>query len=372
MLKTRNLKFRIVIWKYIIFSSLIILLSCGGNRNSDQITVIDIGSNVNNWQNVSLSSFTTDITYIPLQIFENNFLVGNWQGAFSGDYFLASTMTSCLLYRKDGSFVTKIGNIGNGPGEYGGVFSSGFGPDKTIYIQSRKDLFVYNYDGTFIEKFVNGFQNEEIRNSWIALNDTLIFSRVPNRNGNEEFKAVIHTKYGRVKEAYTNYIIAPKEKITTFARNFSLVFNFKKQYYFKEMYNDTLFRLNGEFNLKPAYIFKLGKYGEPYGSFPNPNYLDYYYMHNIILTDSYVFIDLNYNKDFPGKRLTPKEIMPGLTTEYNTTQTLGIYDITLKELKFCMPTGTDNPLFTSGLYNDIDGGPRFFPKVIVNDNTLAM
>jgi hypothetical protein len=51
---------------------------------------------------------------------------------------------------------------------------------------------------------------------------------------------------------------------------------------------------------------------------------------------------------------------------------LGIYDIKSKELRFCEPTSTDNPLFTSGLYNDIDCGPRFFPKVMVNDNTMAM
>jgi hypothetical protein len=41
-------------------------------------------------------------------------------------------------------------------------------------------------------------------------------------------------------------------------------------------------------------------------------------------------------------------------------------------LVFCKPTSTDNPLFASGIYNDIDAGPRFFPKKIVNDSTMVM
>jgi len=38
----------------------------------------------------------------------------------------------------------------------------------------------------------------------------------------------------------------------------------------------------------------------------------------------------------------------------------------------CKPTSTDNPLFTSGIYNDIDCGPRFFPSAVINDSTLLM
>ena len=29
-------------------------------------------------------------------------------------------------------------------------------------------------------------------------------------------------------------------------------------------------------------------------------------------------------------------------------------------------------MFTSGIYNDIDAGPRFFPDIQVNDSTMVM
>jgi hypothetical protein len=51
---------------------------------------------------------------------------------------------------------------------------------------------------------------------------------------------------------------------------------------------------------------------------------------------------------------------------------LGIYDKRTGIMSFCKPTSTDNPLFASGFYNDIDAGPRFLPKIQINDSTMVM
>lgn len=56
----------------------------------------------------------------------------------------------------------------------------------------------------------------------------------------------------------------------------------------------------------------------------------------------------------------------------NTSLVLGIFDINLKDLEFVCPTSTDNPLFTTGLYNDIDAGPRFLPHKQINDSTILL
>jgi hypothetical protein len=39
---------------------------------------------------------------------------------------------------------------------------------------------------------------------------------------------------------------------------------------------------------------------------------------------------------------------------------------------FCKPSDTDNRLNTTGVFNDIDCGPKFFPQVMVNDSTMLM
>jgi len=56
----------------------------------------------------------------------------------------------------------------------------------------------------------------------------------------------------------------------------------------------------------------------------------------------------------------------------NTNRGLGIYNKRTKKISFCKPTITDNKLIASGICNDIDGGPRFFPNMQVNDSTMLM
>jgi hypothetical protein len=95
-------------------------------------------------------------------------------------------------------------------------------------------------------------------------------------------------------------------------------------------------------------------------------------LENVFQTQNYLILDCQFNVQFPAKRLTPKIVMEGISSWYNTTRALGIYDKQTKKLIFCKPTSTDNSLFTSGLYNDIDAGARFFPKTQVNDSTMVM
>ena len=39
---------------------------------------------------------------------------------------------------------------------------------------------------------------------------------------------------------------------------------------------------------------------------------------------------------------------------------------------FCKPSDTDNRLNTTGIFNDIDCGPRFFTQVMFNDSIMLM
>jgi hypothetical protein len=103
---------------------------------------------------------------------------------------------------------------------------------------------------------------------------------------------------------------------------------------------------------------------------------NYIFIPEVFQNEDYLFIKCKYGNHFPAKRLTPETFkLPtgDMSTKwYNTKFVLGIYNKKTKEVSFCEPTSTDNPLFTSGIYNDIDGGPRFFPDIQVNDTTLAM
>ncbi len=89
-----------------------------------------------------------------------------------------------------------------------------------------------------------------------------------------------------------------------------------------------------------------------------------------------MFLVCNYGKYFTANRLTVDALEMPSGGIYNRIQNwpymLGVYDKETGNLAFSEPTDTDNPLYSSGFYNDIDAGPRFMPGKMVNDSTMAM
>jgi len=51
---------------------------------------------------------------------------------------------------------------------------------------------------------------------------------------------------------------------------------------------------------------------------------------------------------------------------------LGLFQKNSGEFNFCKPETTDNPLNTTGIINDIDCGPKFFPQKMLNDSVMVM
>ena len=156
------------------------------------------------------------------------------------------------------------------------------------------------------------------------------------------------------------------------------IFDFNDSIFYKEFYNDTLFFLNDQYELVPKFALNLGKYKEPQSErvkVPPSDMWKYIYIRNAFQTKNYLLLNCQFGYHFPAKRFTPFPPSPlgGLQLSwYNTTNMLGLFNKQTKELIFCEPTNTDNPLFTSGLFNDIDAGPRFFPIKQVNDSTMIM
>jgi hypothetical protein len=158
------------------------------------------------------------------------------------------------------------------------------------------------------------------------------------------------------------------------------IYKFKNRIYYKEEYNDTLFCLNENFGMIPKYTFRMDKFKEPLSERAavrhDNNRGKYIQLNCVFQTENYLFLDCGFGDQFVAKRLTP-EIIPlpngeVFTRWYNTHQVLGIFNKKTKNLIFCKPTSTDNRLYTTGLYNDVDAGPRFFPWKQVNDSTMVM
>lgn len=365
-------------FKIIGFSALLLLLSCKKNDNS--FRTVDVENNINNLKQISLSQFTDNIKYVALE----SKIPFSWIARIdlSENVIIVSDMKNCLIYDNEGHFITKIGAQGRGPGEYEFVNNIGFFKDKMVSIQSIFDLMEYNLDGTFIKKYKNGFMIDNNENTyfskWVIIDDSLYFGHVPNTTGQIPYKALIINKNGKIKHIYKNYLLCNREgPVASDYEDFAHIYRFKGSTFYNELYNDTLFSLNEKHEFIPRYFFNLGRLKMPASDrvkFPSGSIMaNYIFIWEIFQTEKYLLFKCDFGNRFPAKRLTPITVIAGTEPAwYNTKYVLGLYNKNTGDLFFCKPSSTDNPLFTSGLYNDIDGGPRFFPSKQLNDSTLVM
>jgi hypothetical protein len=366
--------------KFMLFIPLLLIIfSCNSENKSYSDNIVDIESNVDNWKVAELSSFVESIRYVPLETNDSLIIRGLGFRKISGNLILIRDSEKCLLYDSKGNFISKIGIKGRGPGEYVVISDMGIGSGLTpkIYLSQTVDILEYNIDGSFVNKYENSLLVNDTSAAlrWEIIYDSLFFGHVKNNTGKVKLKAVIKDKHGNILHSFKNYDLL-NGRPSALEQDVS-IYQFQDLIYYKELNNDTLFYLNDNNELVAEYVFKLGQFKVPNSErikYPQgPIFFNYLFVWYAFQTKDYLFINCQYGNRFPAKRISAKSIGPSpTTTMYNTTYALGIYNKRTKELFFCESTSTDNPLFTTGIHNDFDAGPRFFPQAQVNDSTMVM
>jgi hypothetical protein len=374
---------KIFIW----FISMFIISACTNDPSATKtLQVIDIENNINKMEVINLSQFASNIYYMPLETNNDIYLSYIKDCIIFGNYMIVTNLKQCLLYTTEGKFIRQIGKEGRGPGEYQFVNVADFDSDTNIYMQSLRDLLEFKIDGTPTSKMRNQFMLngsiEEYFTSWILIDDSLFFGHLPNSTGLIKNKALLMNKKAETIKSFKNFILFERDRpVGSGFENFAHVYRFDHLIYYKEFYNDTLFYLDDQFNMIPRYVFNFGKYKEPLSErakFPGQgfNMSEYLYVYDVFQTNKYILINCQSDNHFTAERLTPRIVnMPdgrAVTVTRNTNRALGIYDKQTENISFCKQTNTDNPLFASGICNDIDAGPRFFPTKQINDSTMLM
>jgi hypothetical protein len=363
-----------------LFLCIITAASCVRGKNDSNIS-IDIEKNINNLEEIYLSDYCKSIKYVVLENRKDLPLAWISQIDFNGNKILVTDMKNCLLYNSEGRFINKIGSQGRGPGEYEYVVGQGFIQPGCMFIHDIFDMLEYTESGLYIRKhkifFMSNNDENEPVNSFLVIDDSLFFGHVSNTTGEAKLKAVLKSKNGAIVKTFKNYVLFKrKQPVFSGFEDFAHIYRFNGSVFYKEFYNDTLFRLDKGLKLVPEYNFYLGKYKEPLSTRElvqlGLRMQPYIYIWNVFQTKDLMFLVTDFTGRFPVTRRTPRTIMGTITSMYNTTKILGVFDRKTKTLTFSSPTCTDNPLFTSGLYNDIDGGPKFMPVKQINDSTMVM
>jgi hypothetical protein len=370
---------------------LLVLLAFEGNNYAQKIvsppiSVVDLEANIKNMQKMYLSQYTDNVRYIPLETNMDHLIEYIDYLDVTDKFILASDRRSCFLYDKGGHFIRSIGAKGRGPGEYAYINDISLSNER-IYIRDLFDLYEYNLDGTFVKKYKNCYlaNGENYLQDAIIINDSLLLGNLQNRNGRENNKAILVNRYGNIKNYYKNYNLFDLDAGVRMAdgiQQSACINKFNNRTFYLDPMDDTLFCMDDRYKLVPEYVFKLGKYEEPQSERAKGaqglGYTKFLHVLNVLQTENFLFIDCMFTKHFPARRLTPNKLNPipqfnaDIFLWYNMTNALGIYNKKTSKLVFSEPTSTDNYYFTTGLYNDIDGGPRFMPGRMVNDSIMLM
>ena len=324
-----------------------ITFSCS-KQSTSELKIINVLESAE--REISISEIADDIAYIPLS--DDSLLSYIMKVVYSdGEYFVEDNKSTFLRFDEDGNFVNKIGNKGNGPGEYNYVSDFVIHPDtrEIFIIGGKKDhIMVYSPNGQFIRSFelakqnpmaigisnmnvlvyyFSGAEHDTINIQLMDVNGTVL-NNCPNKYEFERGRAIL-MHYGEC-----------------------LMYKFAQKLHFKEIFSDTIFYLDGQ-EIIPETILNSG---------------DKRYTPEI---RSKIINELSSN---PGGS---SESMRSVLTQNNLFETQNFLFYTYHHdgegrfLVYNKLTGEQNEINSEqGIVNDLDGGPNIQLKKNINDNIL--
>jgi len=357
-----------------------VIFACSEKSQTKTNKIIDFESNITNFNYFRLSQITNNIQYIPLESNDFNLIDDINSIDFSSKYIFVNDYDKCLLFNFEGKFLKQIGKKGKGPGEYIRPSIVRISrSNEILFIPDGKKILAYNVNGDYLFSIKNPDQisRSPLNKSWIPVNDSVFVSHIRNRNGNNKHKLLYFNKESDTLKLIKNSDIFQREqKRSSSDDGKANLYYFNDLLSYKELFNDTLFRLTSNFKLEIGYIFKLGKFKFPthYRVLPlreyYKKYKDYIWIHNIIETENFIFLNCIFNNHYPLD--TYKLYLINNKLRRGQAPILGIYNKNEDNMFFVMPQNSndiDNP---NGIENDIDGGMNFFPMEKINDSTLIM
>jgi hypothetical protein len=322
-------------------------MSCTqSSKKQDNIPIIDFSRE----QNVDLSDIL-EIDFVKLETDENGLINKNIrQIEFLNDkiFVLSGGETSSLfVFDRSGKFITSIGSMGNGPGEF--IIITSFSVDKNGNILSIVDAAqrkIINY-GTKNYEFIS----EQSTSNYTFLcfeylsEDKIVWNNIGGHNDNPTWNFIVTD----TNQKYINKYVK-KEFITGYQTGpLKNMYKYNNELYAYPAYQTvpTVYRLS-ENNADPVYRLQFGKY-----KLPPQNYLERISAGNVnflsVLNQSdYIY---NFSVFESGKTLCVYYLISGTwhIGIYNKDSGKG-YNYTMKEFQKMLKTGRIDSIL--GAVND--------------------
>lgn len=253
---------------------LIIQISVGQNHPGSNFMVLDMAEAFSRKEEVKLSRFVNDISYIKLEATSESLIAGYSQYEVTNDFIIVrqgqSRVYQILLFdRYTGKFLHQIGKAGRGPGEFFIYSIMPYNPvKKEIYgIDNSSNILIYNLNGINTGRIITPKLIDKQPGAFASIidNDTFVM-QVINSTDNEKRKLILLSADGKTK-IFPNKLTWDTTRIKGHssppAWGYGNFYIWDNKTNFVELYCDTLYQVTKEAMI-PRYFFNWGKYNSPY------------------------------------------------------------------------------------------------------------
>ena len=303
---------------------------------------------------LTLNDITKSIEYIPLETNEKCLIGTVGDVILSENYMLIRCAQTSLMYlfKRTGEFVSKIGNVGQGPNEYPHregqpVYIDEQNDQVIIFSTTNSKLLYYSANGSFLKS--SSMKVHETRVEISFYNDFIV-RKIPNNGTTTQFSYEILNHDG---ETVSQHIrpVQYRARSTSIGPGLS---SFSEYVYNDQMHiratilNDTVYAINNDFAFIPKYIINStrDKTVDMLSVGNTSNIHETVYYQSLFETRDYILI------------------------HYATVENLMI------QSHFCYYQKKDNrlmhfPKSSIVIPNDYDGGLHFWPLYQYNDQLFA-
>lgn len=362
----------------VILLSLYFFTSCSNQKDKIDKTIIPVSEVIGSGEVLNLSDFAKSVKYIPLET-NDSVLIGRLEQAMSigGRHLISDApfgkASQYHIFDEEGNYVTQVGSIGHGPGQYSHVKSVDIDyQNERILLEAIPKCFEYDWDGVLIDEKEKLDSAGYYTFQTVYIGTDLFLSTISSRK-NREFKAFLYVKDNeglKITRTYPNHFQQKKVGIDedSFGTRDGKFYRYKNQVRYWRSWDDTIFTFNEKLDLEPAYIFDMGTYKAPmeWMSSLQKDYAQagYVFPQRIIESDQYLFIHFNCGRHAPEKYEYEQEAVgQGVRTKHKRVNVdiYGLFDKNSGNLILMNQPVKHKYL---GFRNDIDDGPCFWPKYI--------
>lgn len=284
-----------------------------------------------------LSDIADDINYIPL---DNSYMLGTIYDNIefiNNSIYLSVKDIGILVFDKTGKTLRKIGNKGRGPGEF--VYNFMFTVDEkteSVYVLDHANIKVYSKAGDFLRSFSLKDYGDLVQSIKMYNSNVYAFYYIPFENADYKWITVDSLGYLIKKE---------KRKAPPFTANFTAgegAYLFQNRISYWDSFVDTVFTIM-DLNERPSIIISPGEHRFPKIQNMTPDRISQYLRIKQIFETNHFLIIRYVFKD-------KKEIVLINKEDRNTFLTNWEFG------------------GSSGIVNDLDGGPSFVPENYYKEN----